>query len=294
MHWRTRRKFRFKERRSKNQILDNLEILIFKLAFVSYLEFGSLCFFVIRILYLGIYPVSVYHSPVANPTSFTGLEKTTGVHFHNKNLLAQALTHRSAMHERGRHGHNERLEFLGDAVLQMITTEYLFHVSDKPEGELTNWRSALVQGNHLSQVAHELKLGEYIFMSRGEEASGGRMKDSTLADAVEAFIGATYLDQGLEVAKTFVHQFILVHLKNLLAQGKHKDEKSLLQEMAQEKTGITPTYDTIDETGPDHLKTFTCAVFIGDEQIATGAGNTKQKAEQNAAKEALKVKGWKK
>lgn len=231
---------------------------------------------------------------MANPTSFTGLEKTTGVRFKDKEMLAQALTHRSALHEKNKHGHNERLEFLGDAVLQLITTEYLFELTDRPEGELTNWRSALVQGNHLSKVAMELKLGDYIYMSRGEEASGGRSKDSTLADTLEAFIGALYLDQGLEAAKEFVHRIILVRLKALLAEGRHKDEKSALQEVAQEKTGITPTYETINETGPDHLKVFTCAVFIGDEQIATGTGNTKQKAEQSAAKEALKVKGWKK
>ncbi len=230
---------------------------------------------------------------MSNPTSFVLLEKSIQVCFHDKKILAQALTHRSATSERNRHGHNERLEFLGDAVLQLITTEYLYHLSDRPEGELTNWRSALVQGNHLAQIAQELKLGEYMYLSRGEEASGGRHKDSTLADAVEALIGAVYIDQGLEVAKEFIHRFILVRLRQLLAEGKHRDEKSLLQEISQEKTGITPTYETIDERGPDHLKEFTCAVFIGEEQIALGTGNTKQKAEQSAAKEALKAKGWK-
>lgn len=229
---------------------------------------------------------------MANPTSLTPLEKTLHVTFHDKDILAQALTHRSATGERSRHGHNERLEFLGDAVLQLVTTEYLYHLTDRPEGELTNWRSALVQGNHLSLIAQELKLGAFIFMSRGEEASGGRAKDSTLADTVEALIGAIYLDQGMETAKEFIHHFILVRLKQLLAEGKHRDEKSMFQEIAQEKTGLTPTYRTIDERGPDHLKEFTCAVYIGDENVATGKGNTKQKAEQSAAKEGLKVKGW--
>ncbi len=228
-----------------------------------------------------------------NPSSLVGLEKATGVHFRDKDLLCQALTHRSAVHESGRAAHNERMEFLGDAVLQLIATEHLFHSSDKPEGELTSWRSALVQGDHLSQVARELKLGEYLFMSRGEDLSDGRNKPSTLANALEAFIGAAYLDQGMEVTRTFVEKFILGRLKTLIAKGKHKDEKSLLQEIAQEKTGITPTYKTVGEKGPDHLKEFTCAVSIGDEEVATGKGNTKQKAEQAAAAAALKAKGWK-
>lgn len=228
-----------------------------------------------------------------NPTSLTGLEKIAGVRFRDKELLHQALTHRSALHERSKNGHNERLEFLGDAVLQLITTEYLYQLTDKPEGELTSWRAALVQGNHLYQVAKELRIGEYLFLSRGEEASGGRTKESTLANAVEAFIGALYLDQGIEPSRAFVQTFILTHLKDLIAHGKHKDQKSRLQEVAQEKTGITPTYEGISETGPDHKKSFTCAVFIGEEKVAEGEGNTKQKAEQDAAAEALKKKGWK-
>ncbi len=230
---------------------------------------------------------------MSNPTSLAGLERATNVHFKKKDLLVQALTHRSSVNERSKNGHNERLEFLGDAVLQLITTEHLFHASDRPEGELTNWRSALVQGDHLCEVAADLKLGEYMYMSRGEEASGGRNKSSTLANALEAFIGALYLDQGIDAAREFINTFILARLKELIAKGRHKDEKSKLQEIAQEKTGITPTYKTIDATGPDHDKVFTCAVSIGDEPIASGSGNTKQKAEQAAASEALKVKGWK-
>ena len=229
---------------------------------------------------------------MSNPSSLAGLEKMTGVRFKNKDLLYQALTHRSAVHERAKNGHNERLEFLGDAVLQLVSTEYLFHVSDRPEGELTNWRSALVQGDHLCEVAKELRLGEYLFLSRGEEASGGRSKQSNLANAVEALIGAIFLDQGLDDARKFIHTFILTHLKQLIAKGKHRDEKSVFQEIAQEKTGITPTYSAISESGPDHSKLFVCAVFIGEKKIAVGEGNTKQKAEQDAAKAALKEKGW--
>ena len=229
---------------------------------------------------------------MATPSPFIHLEKTIGVRFKNKDLLLQSLIHRSAVRESTAHGNNERLEFLGDAVLELATTEYLYHLSGKSEGELTNWRSALVQGQHLAEVAKELKLGEYLFMSRGEEASDGRKKTSTLANAVEALIGAIYLDQGFEVAKEFCEKFILRDLQDLLAKGKHRDEKSVFQEQAQEKFGITPHYEVIEEVGPDHDKNFTCAVFIGEEKIALGKGNSKQKAEQAAAKAGLKAKKW--
>ncbi len=227
------------------------------------------------------------------PAPFAQLEKAIGVHFRRKELLLQALVHRSAIKESASYGNNERLEFLGDAVLELATTEYLFHLSEKSEGELTNWRSALVQGEHLAEVSREIKLGEYLFMSRGEEASEGRKKQSTLANAVEALIGAIFLDQGFEAAKSFCGRFILQNLSRLLAQGKHRDEKSLFQEKAQEKFGITPHYEVMDEEGPDHEKQFTTAVFIGEEKVAKGQGNSKQRAEQAAAKAALKVKGWK-
>lgn len=189
-------------------------------------------------------------------------------------------------------GHNERLEFLGDAVLELVVTEELYLMSDRPEGELTNWRSALVQGDHLAQVAAGLKLGEYLFLSRGEEASGGREKSSTLANALEALIGAMYLDQGFDATRTFIRTHILARLSDLLSQGKHRDEKSHFQEMAQEKTGKTPIYKTLRAEGPDHEKIFTCAVFIDSDQIAVGKGLSKQRAEQAAAKEALKKLGW--
>ncbi len=227
------------------------------------------------------------------PASHVLLEKAIGVRFRKKELLLQALTHRSAVREANRHGHNERLEFLGDAVLEMASTEYLYLLSERPEGELTNWRSALVQGNHLAEIARSIKLGEYLFMSRGEEASDGRNKTSTLANALEALIGAIYLDCGYEEAQRFCERFILGNLQKLLSLGKHRDEKSLFQERVQEKNGITPHYEVLEEVGPDHEKLFTTAVFVGTEKVAEGQGNSKQKAEQAAAKEALKVKGWK-
>lgn len=230
---------------------------------------------------------------MSQPASFVLLEKTIGFHFRDKDYLAQSLTHRSAVRESKAHGHNERLEFLGDAVLELAATEYLFHLSEKPEGELTNWRSALVQREHLASVAKEIKLGDYLILSRGEEASGGRERASTLANALEALIGAIYLDRGFEVAKEFCYRFILLRLDGLLAQGKDRDEKSVFQEKAQEKFGITPHYETIDAVGPDHEKYFTCAVFIGENKIAEGTGSSKQRAEQAAAKAGLKAKGWK-
>lgn len=223
---------------------------------------------------------------------FVLLEKAIGITFRDKELLLQSLTHRSAVRESAQRGHNERLEFLGDAVLELATTEYLFHLSGRAEGELTNWRSALVQGDHLAQVASDIKLGAYLFMSRGEEASEGRSKPSTLANALEALIGAIYLDRGFDVARKFCERFILQDLQKLLAQGKHRDEKSVFQEMVQDKSGVTPHYEVLEEVGPDHEKLFTCAVYIQKDKIAEGKGNSKQKAEQAAARAALKVKGW--
>jgi len=221
------------------------------------------------------------------------LEKSIGITFRDKDLLHQALTHRSAVRRSMSAAHNERLEFLGDAVLELVTTEHLFKFSDKSEGELTSWRAALVQGEQLAVVAKELKLGDFLFMSKGEEASGGREKISTLANALEALIGAIFLDQGYEVAFKFCNDFILIHLGSLLAQGKDKAEKSLFQEKAQEMQGITPHYEVISETGPDHDKKFVCGAYIDKEKVAEGKGNSKQRAEQDSAKNAIKEKGWK-
>ena len=226
------------------------------------------------------------------PLPFSQLEKAIGVQFGNKDTLKQALTHRSAVRHSRANGHNERLEFLGDAVLELVATEYLFQFREKSEGELTNWRAALVKGEHLATVAKEINLGQYLYMSRGEEASGGREKVSTLANALEALIGAIFFDQGYPAANDFCNTYILTKLQKLLAQGKHKDEKSVLQEKAQEIVGLTPHYEVVDDSGPDHDKTFISAVFFGEEKIAEGEGNSKQRAEQAAAKQALKVKGW--
>lgn len=227
-----------------------------------------------------------------NPTSLTPLERLLGVSFRDKDLLAQALTHRSFLTGRGSSHNNERLEFLGDAVLELVATEYLFQFSQKPEGELTNFRSALVNGENLARVAGELGVGNFLYLSRGEEASGGRAKVSTLANALEAIIGAVYLDQGFDAARVFIQTHILMHLQSLLDRGLHKDPKSRLQEIAQEKVGVTPTYETLKEEGPDHEKMFTVGVLLGGEKIASGNGPTKQRAELDAAEKALKKKKW--
>ncbi len=229
---------------------------------------------------------------MSQPESFILLEKAIGVSFRNKDYLVQSLTHRSALRQSRSNGHNERLEFLGDAVLELVVTDYLYRFSEKSEGELTSWRSALVKGEHLATVARELKLGDYLYMSKGEEASGGRDKPSTLANALEALIGAIYIDQDFEIAAVFCNDFILVRLNEILALGKHRDDKSYFQEKSQETCGITPHYEVIEESGPDHDKQFVCAVFIGEEEVAKGEGNSKQRAEQSAASAGVKTKGW--
>ncbi len=226
------------------------------------------------------------------PAAFTQLEKTIGIVFRNKDMLAESLTHRSASKQQHVNGHNERLEFLGDAVLELIVTEYLFSFRDKNEGELTNWRAALVRGENLAKVATTINLGDYLFMSKGEEASGGRSKESTLANALEALIGAIHLDRGYDAAQSFITKFILVDLQTLLAAGKDRDAKSRFQEKSQELLNITPHYEMVSESGPDHNKTFVCALFIEEQRIAEGSGASKQKAELDAAVNGMEVKGW--
>lgn len=216
------------------------------------------------------------------------------VEIKNKDLLKVAFIHKSFVNEqKGHKEHNERLEFLGDAVLELVVTEYLYKsYPNKQEGELTNWRSALVKGNHLSQVAGELNLGKYLHLSRGEEHSGGRNKPHILANVMEALIGAIFLDRGYRVARTFIHDFILKHLDDIISQGLHIDGKSLFQEMAQGKLGKTPHYTVVSEEGPDHNKRFIMGAYIGEKLIAEGSGASKQKAEDAAAREGIKAMKW--
>lgn len=233
--------------------------------------------------------------PTAAKLKLKNLEQTIGVHFKNPHLLQTAFVHSSYVNEhRSQKGeHNERLEFLGDAVLELVTTEFLYKTfPDRSEGQLTNFRSALVKGKHLAEVARCLALGQYLLLSRGEEQSGGQGKNYLLANVLEALIGAIYLDQGFDTAHQFISQFILTNLGDILKKGLHIDAKSRFQEIAQERFGLTPRYQLMSETGMDHQKFFEVGAYIGEELVGQGGGSSKQKAEQAAALAALQAKAW--
>lgn len=210
--------------------------------------------------------------------------------FNNQSLLITALTHRSALNEQTSESKesNERLEFLGDAVLELITTKYLFlaHPDDQ-EGMLTAYRSALVKTETLAEVAKQIGLGEALFMSKGEEATGGRQNIGILADSVEALLGALYLDQGLAAAEKFLHDHLFVKLAEIKQKKLYRDGKSLLQEVAQARGLGAPNYVVISEVGPDHEKMFKVAVYVDKEKVGEGFGRSKQIAQQEAAREAL-------
>ncbi len=220
---------------------------------------------------------------------FSPLEQKINYHFKDRRLLKTAFVHRSALNELHDHinEHNERLEFLGDAVLELIVTENLFLHYPNPEGELTNWRSALVRGQHLAEKAKDLGFGDYLYLSHGETKSGGKAKQMILANTFEAFLGALYLDGGYKIAKNFVEQTIICHLSEILAEGLDIDPKSRFQELAQEKYSITPDYKVISESGPDHNKIFTVGVYLADRQVAQGQGSSKQYAQIAAARSAI-------
>lgn len=221
---------------------------------------------------------------------FKSLEKLIDVRFKDQNLLQQVFIHRSALNEHKEAGleNNERLEFLGDAVLELVVTEFLYAHYQKSEGELTNWRSALVRGQHLAERADELKFGDYLYLSHGEAKSGGKAKQLILANTFEAMIGAIYLDQGYEKAAHFIHNYILNHLDDILSSGTHVDPKSRLQEITQENQSITPTYQVLKEEGPDHNKIFTVGVYLDNKKVGEGKGSSKQNAQISAATDALK------
>jgi ribonuclease-3 len=229
--------------------------------------------------------------------NFKELEKIIGVEFRDPMLLRQACTHRSYINEnRGMGlGHNERLEFLGDAVLELVVTNFLYHkFPDRAEGDLTAYRSALVNTISLAKVGETMNINPYLLMSKGESKDVGRARAIIIADAVEAIIGAIYTDQGFGIAANFISRNLLevVDIDEIVDKKLWLDAKSRFQERAQEKVGITPSYKTLKETGPDHSKLFTLGVFLGDVQVATGAGLSKQEAEQKAAEKGLEVKGW--
>lgn len=223
------------------------------------------------------------------------LEKKLGITFKSKKLLDMAFVHKSYMNEyKGKEKEdNERLEFLGDAVLELIVTEFLYKTyPNKSEGELTNWRSALVKGKHLAAIAVDLSLGTYLYLSKGEEKSGGRKKNYILANTLEALIGAMYLDKGYRVTHGFIDVYILQRLEEILEAGLHIDSKSHFQELAQEKANLTPEYKLITESGPDHAKQFVMGAYIGDKKVGEGKGSSKQKAEEDAARQALIKVDW--
>ncbi len=226
---------------------------------------------------------------------FASFEKAIGVHFKNRGLLTQAFTHRSYINENPNTGlfHNERFEFLGDAVLELAITKFLFDkYPNVTEGELTSYRSALVNAIIISEVAAELGMNEYLLLSKGEQKDTGKARQYILANTYEALVGAMYLDQGYDVAAAFILKTLAGRIDEIVRKKLWRDAKSYIQELAQEHYSLTPTYQVMKESGPDHDKQFTVGIFFGGEHIASGKGKSKQEAETSAAEGALQKKGW--
>jgi len=222
-------------------------------------------------------------------------EKLIDIKFKSKDLLLEAFTHRSYLNENSdwKGNHNERLEFLGDAVLELAVTEQLFsHFTDKAEGDLTSLRAALVNANMLSEAAQDLGLNDYLLLSRGEAKDLGRARQYILANTFEALIGAIYLDRGYAAADKFIKKNILSRVDDVISKKLFRDPKSLFQERAQEAHGVTPKYEVLKEWGPDHNKHFIVGVYIGKELVAEGEGPSKQEAQASAAEEGLRTKKW--
>lgn len=224
----------------------------------------------------------------------TSLEQTLGVVFVHKDLLRSAFTHRSYLNENPSWplAHNERMEFLGDAVLELVVTRYLYLNYENPEGELTSFRSALVNSEMLAERASALGMNDFLLLSRGEAKDLGKARMYILANTFEAFVGALYLDQGYEAAESFIARVLLLKLKEILEKKLYRDAKSYFQERAQDVTGITPSYKVMKEWGPDHAKNFIVGLYLESELVAEGEGSSKQAAQQDAAEKGLKAKGW--
>ncbi|MCX6784939.1 MAG: ribonuclease III [Candidatus Komeilibacteria bacterium] len=230
-----------------------------------------------------------------NHKDLSALYQKLGITFIDPDLLRTALVHRSYLNENKNFPleHNERLEFLGDAVLELVVTEYLYTHYPNPEGDLTNWRASLVNAKMLSEIAKELTLENFLYLSRGEASdNGSKARGYILANCIEAVIGAIYLDQGLEASRTFIGTHVLTKLPYILTNKLYLDAKSKFQEQAQELYSITPHYQVLDESGPDHAKFFKVGVYLGEELVAFGTGTSKQEAQLNAADAGLKAKGW--
>lgn len=223
------------------------------------------------------------------------LQQVLKYQFVNPDLLRQALVHRSYLNENPDFplGHNERLEYLGDAVLELVVSEFLYHTYPNPEGDLTNWRASVVNAKSLSEVAKDVDIDQYIMMSRGEaKEKNTKARQNIHANTVEAVIGALYLDGGMAPAKAFVDTYVLSRLPNILASQAFIDPKSKFQEMSQAVFGITPSYRVLREWGPDHDKHFLMGLYVGEEEVATGEGASKQEAQVAAASNGLQAKGW--
>ena len=229
------------------------------------------------------------------PEALTKLEKLLEVKFVDSNHLLTAVTHRSYLneHREATQEHNERYEFLGDAVLELIVTDFLFNkFPEKPEGELTAIRAALVNTYAIADAAVKLEINDFLLLSRGEERDTGRARQYILANTFEAIIGAIYLDQGYDAAREFIARNLFDKTDAVVAKKLWQDAKSRLQELSQEHHSVTPSYETLSQTGPDHDRVFTVGVYLGKEKAAEGQGRSKQEAEQAAAVEAIKAKGW--
>ena len=229
------------------------------------------------------------------PNNFRSFEDKIGLQFNDIQLLRQAFTHRSYLNEhRGEvQGHNERLEFLGDAVLELISTHFLYtEYPDKAEGELPAYRAALVNAVTLSEVANGLGMNDFHLLSKGEAKDTGRARQVLLANAFEAVVGAIYMDLGYDAAKEFITTHLFPKMDDIIKKRLWQDAKSTLQEKVQEHQGTTPHYSVMKETGPDHDKHFIVGVYAGSALLAQGEGRSKQEAEQSAARSALEAKGW--
>jgi len=230
--------------------------------------------------------------------NFSKFEKKIEADFNDKNVLTQAFTHRSYVNENpppvgGLKEHNERLEFLGDAVLELATTEYLYKkYPEKNEGEMTSYRASLVNAIILSEIAKEIGMEDFLLLSKGEKKDTGKARQYILANTFESLVGALYLDQGFKACVSFLKKFLFPRLNEIIEKKLWIDAKSLFQEKAQDVVGITPIYKLIKDWGPDHAKNFVIGVYFNKELIAEGQGNSKQEAEQNAAREGLKAKNW--
>ena len=229
------------------------------------------------------------------PVEFAKLESILGISFTDKTNLLTAITHRSYLneHREATQDHNERYEFLGDAVLELVVTDFLFKkYPEKPEGELTAIRAALVNTISLADASTRLGVNDFLLLSKGEAKDTGRARQYILANTFEALIGGIYLDQWYEKAEQFIADNLFPRTEEIVEKRLWQDAKSRLQEVAQEKESVTPSYQTIGQEGPDHDRIFTVGVFFGDKQVAEGKGRAKQEAEQEAAENAIETKGW--